>query len=84
VEAVGASVATCDSEVLGASDGDTLSQNKPCGPQEHPENPQVNMKGEYSEVYLQRHPTAPPMVDWTVRCPSRVGEGVKGPPGRLV
>jgi hypothetical protein len=38
-------------------------------PQEHPHDPQVNMKGEYSETYLQRHPSAPAMVDWTVRTP---------------
>jgi len=33
--------------------------------QEHPEDPQVNMKGAYSRQYLNMHPTAPSIVDWT-------------------
>lgn len=32
--------------------------------QEDPNNPQVNMKGNYSALYLKRHVGAPPSVQW--------------------
>jgi hypothetical protein len=32
--------------------------------QEDPNHPQVNMRGDYSEAYIKRHPGAPPSVQW--------------------
>ena len=32
--------------------------------QDDPNNPQVNMRGNYSDAYVKRHPGAPPSVQW--------------------
>ena len=44
--------------------------------QEDPNNPQVNMRGDYSEAYLKRHPGAPPSVQWSAGVVVRKGTKV--------
>ena len=44
--------------------------------QEDPNNPQVNMRGNYSRAYLQRHPGAPPSVQWQAGVVVRKGSAV--------
>ncbi len=44
--------------------------------QEDPNNPQVNMRGNYSAAYLKRHPDAPPAVQWQAGVVVRKGSAV--------
>ena len=44
--------------------------------QEDPNNPQVNMRGDYSAAYLKRHPGAPPRVQWSAGVVVRKGTKV--------
>lgn len=44
--------------------------------QPDPNNPQVNMRGDYSSAYLQRHPGAPPHVQWQAGVVVRKGSKV--------
>ena len=44
--------------------------------QEDPNNPQVNMRGDYSEAYLKRHTDAPKSVQWSAGVVVRKGSKV--------
>ena len=44
--------------------------------QEDPNNPQVNMRGNYSVAYRQRHPDAPAAVQWQAGVVVRKGSAV--------
>lgn len=44
--------------------------------QPDPNNPQVNMRGNYSAAYLKRHPGAPPHVQWQAGVVVRKGSKV--------
>ena len=44
--------------------------------QDDPNNPQVNMRGEYSEAYIKRHPGAPKAVEWSAGVVVRKGTKV--------
>ena len=44
--------------------------------QDDPNNPQVNMRGDYSEAYIKRHPGAPKAVEWSAGVVVRKGTKV--------
>lgn len=44
--------------------------------QDEPNSPQINMKGDYSEAYIKRHPGAPPGVQWAAGVVVRKGTKV--------